>query len=187
VVIGVNNPSVVVLSAALAGFFAALTSTAIFKTQEKKAQILSHLRRMLGPLVHHSKVLLESCDVDAQEFRTRLSRFEQLEDSEDFGFLSDELQGTYIDCVEEGRKYGKILSGELTVTVIPNDFGITSESIDRGTMFAPVGRLLRMLIEGCRHEAKVPAPLRTLRIGREGTKKIGRFVLYKTFEETSAD
>jgi hypothetical protein len=183
--IGIYNPNVVALFAALAAFFAALTSTAIFKTQETDAEILNHRRRMLGPLVHRSKALLESPQLDIQEFRMRFSRFEELEDSEDFGFLSDELQGTYLDCVDEGTRCGKILSGELKVTVVPNDFGITSESIGKDTIFAPFGRLLRMLIADCRREAKVPAPMRTLRIIETQSKKIGRLVLYKTIIETS--
>lgn len=185
VALGIYNPSVVTICAALAAFFAAFTSTAIFKSQETEAEILTYKRKMLGPLVRRSKALLESKDVSIEDFRTRFALFEQLEDSENFAFLSDELQGTYIDCVEEGRKYGKVLSGESTVTAIPNDFGITGESIGKDTIFAPFGRLLRMLIDDCTREAKVSKPMRTLRSVEIRSRKIGRLVLYKTIEEAS--
>jgi hypothetical protein len=188
VVLGIYNPSGIALYAALAGFFAGFAATALFKTQETQDEVLNHRRNIAGPLVHRSRLLLESRKSDAPEFISRLAMFEELEDSEHFAFLSQELQGTYLDCVEEGEKHLKVLTGEAKVTVIPNTFGITAENIDgKDISFRPLARLLRMLMEGCRREARLAAPLRTLRAGRERSVKIGKFVLYTTIEETSAD
>lgn len=189
VLLGILYPSDVAIFAALAGFFAGFTSTAVFRTQETQDEILDHRRKIASPLVHRSRALLQCRHSNADDFRERFAKFQEVEDSEHFAFLSDDLQGMYLDCVEEGVKHFKLLTGELEVRVIPNDFGITAGSIDeqKDITFYPLEMLLRRLIDDCRREAKMTAPMRTMRVGQERTRKIGRFVLYRKYEETSAD
>jgi hypothetical protein len=187
VVLGIYYPSGVALYGALAGFFAGFAATALFKTQQTQDEVLNHRRSIAGPLVHRCRLLLKSRKSDAAEFADCLARFEELEDSEHFSFLSDELQGAYLDCVDEGEKHLKVLIGELKVTAIPSDFEFTKNIDEKDISFRPLARLLRMLMEGCRREARLAAPLRTLRGGYERQKKIWKFVLYTIYEETSSD
>jgi len=181
-----QNPSLVGLFASLAGFFAGLAATAFFKSYEAEADLVNHRRKLLGPLEFRGKALVEDSDLDYGEYEKCFRSFRELQDSEEFGFLSDNVQGIYLDCVDLARKYGQAIKGELKASVIPNDF-YTADDIDvKQITRAPLSRLVNLLSDHCRLEAKAPRPHRTLRMGVIQERKIGRLILYRKTVEKSA-
>jgi len=179
-------PGQAALFGALAAFFAATASTALFKAHETEVDLLNHRKRIAGPLIYRAQALVEG--VERTEFEKRFASFKQLQESEEFGFLGNEIQGTYLDCIDLAEEHYKALKGELKADVIPNDFGITAENVDlKKITLAPLWRVVNLLVGECRREARVSRPLRTLRVGEIRTKKIGPLILYRKKKEQSAD
>jgi hypothetical protein len=186
-VLVIQNPSLVGLFASLAGFFAGLAANAFFKGYENEADLVNHRRKLLGPIEYRAKALVEDHDLDYIEYEKRFRSFKELQDSEEFGFLSDDVQGIYLDCVDLAKKYGQAIKGELKVSVIPNDFFKPEDYDVKQVARTPLSRVLDLLRTHCRVEAKTPSPIRTLKIGTEKEKKLGRLILYRKTVQTSAD
>jgi hypothetical protein len=184
--VGVQNPTLVGLFAALAGFFAGLAATAFFKSYEAEVDLVTHRRKLLGPLEFRGKSLVEDHDLDYIEYENRFKSFKEIQDSEEFGFLTDNVQGIYLDCIDLARKYGQAIKGELKASVIPNDFFTADDTDVKQIARAPLSRLVNLLSDHCRLEAKVPRPHRTLRMGEIQEKRIGRLILYRKTVEKSA-
>jgi len=185
--LAIRVPTLAAFLGALAGFFAAVASTAFFKAHETQADLLNSQRRIIGPLEYRAKALVEDPDMNYDEFVKRFDRFKQLQELGEFGFLSDNVRGIYSDCIDLAKDYGLALKGELKPEVVPNEFGITADNIDaKQVTRAPLSRLVGLLVRHCRSEAGVPQPMRTLRMGTISIKRIGRLILYRKTEMKGA-
>jgi hypothetical protein len=183
--IGMSSPSLLTLSAALVGYFAAVASAGFFKSYEREAELVDHRRRLVGPLESQAKSLTEyNLSNTPNEFAKRFESFKRVQDSEHFAFLSDNLQGIYLDCIDMADLHLAALRNQVTITTLENDFGIKHDSNDAKEITrVQLIRMTTLLLDHCRIDAKLPRPRRTLQIQKVRTKKLGPLVLYRITED----